>query len=64
MPVYKCFHEVFVKNLVKKVAHFNTKFQNPVQHVFIFASFVFLYLTFMYLSIPSSLIAEGTAHTS
>ena len=61
--VYKCFHEVFVKSLVKKVSNFNTKFQHLVQYVCIFASHVFLYLTFMYLSIPSSLLAEGTANT-
>ena len=63
VAVYKCFHEVFVKNLVKKVSHLNTKFQHLVQHVYTFASRCVLYLNFMYLSIPSSLLEEATAYT-
>ena len=60
VPVYKCFHEAFVKNLVKKVLQLNTKFQHSVQHVCIFASpyaFIFNF------HVPSSLLAEGTANT-
>ena len=35
---YKCFYEVFVKNLTEKVPHLNTKFQDSFQHVCIIAS--------------------------
>ena len=111
----KCFHKVFVKNMMKKLSHLNTKFQDSFQHVCIIAPscvlylkfyvffcychhslfnvsllylfinvftryllknfniqfnmyvslhhHMFLCLTFMYLSIPSSLIVEGTANT-
>ena len=38
VPVNKCFHEVFVKNVVKKVSHLNTEFQHLVQHLCTFAS--------------------------
>ena len=40
------------------MSYLNTKFQRSVQHVCILHHHVFLYLTFMYLSIPSSLLAE------
>ena len=53
VPVCKCFHEVFVKNLVKKVSHVKTQFQHSVQHVCILESpcvFIFnFYVLTLYL---------------
>ena len=42
----KCFHKVFVKNMMKKLSHLNTKFQDSFQHVCIIAPSCVLYLKF------------------
>ena len=56
------FIDVFIRLLLKTLwksyfSHHNTKSQEYLHH------HVFLYLTFMYLPIPSSLLTEGTPNT-
>ena len=56
------FIDIFIRLLLKAFwksyfSHHNTKSQGSLHH------HVFLHLTFMYLSIPSSLLAEGTPNT-
>ena len=51
MDFYKCFHEVFVKNLTKKLSHLATKFQDLFEHVCIIASpcvFIFKFYVLFY----------------
>ena len=56
MDFYKCFHEVFVKNLTKKLSHLATKFQDLFEHYVSLRHHVFLYLSFMYFSISVTIL--------